>query len=272
MLQIHLVGEPTESLPADARGQIVSSVGFTGTANGVIHLYTGLSLARVITSRMLGLGEAEIEGDGMVNDAMGELSNIVVGNVKSRLCDQGWPCTLTIPSIVRGQQLSIEAVTDTARRVLGFKNSEHHLLAELMVQELQRKHRGAPRSTKILTVDDSKSVRIIVARAFKPFDCVVLEASNGAEGLEVAAREKPDLILLDYTMPVMDGLETVTKLREDPDLKTTPVIMLTAEASREVITKMASLGVRDYLVKPFKEPILLEQVGRVVPLGVSGDH
>ena len=58
---------------------------------------------------------------------------------------------------------------------------------------------------KILTVDDSKTIRLIVTKALKPFDVDVLEASNGVEGVAVAMREKPDLILLDLTMPIMDG-------------------------------------------------------------------
>ncbi|HXP62275.1 MAG TPA: response regulator, partial [Dongiaceae bacterium] len=59
-------------------------------------------------------------------------------------------------------------------------------------------------SVKILTIDDSKTIRMIVAKAFKPYDCTILEAANGIVGLAVASRERPDLVLLDYTMPVMD--------------------------------------------------------------------
>jgi two-component system cell cycle response regulator len=121
-------------------------------------------------------------------------------------------------------------------------------------------------SVKILTVDDSKTIRLIVAKAFKPFDCMVLEADNGVVGLAVASREKPDIILLDYTMPVMDGFEVLARLRSDPDLKATPVIMLTAEAGRETVIRIAQLGVRDYLIKPFKGELLVERVGRVVDL------
>src|SRR5580692_12889377 len=121
-------------------------------------------------------------------------------------------------------------------------------------------------SIKILTVDDSKTIRLIVAKAFKPFDCTVLEADNGVVGLAVASRSKPDVILLDYTMPVMDGFEVLARLRSDPEMKATPVIMLTAEAGRETVIKIAKLGVRDYLIKPFKGELLVERVGRVVSL------
>ena len=124
---------------------------------------------------------------------------------------------------------------------------------------------------KILTVDDSKTIRLIVAKAFKPYDCQMLEGANGVEGLAVAVREKPDIILLDYTMPIMDGFETLTRLRSDPDLKATPVIMLTAETGREAVLKIAKLGVRDYLIKPFNEETIVERVRRVVPLDLKSD-
>ena len=121
-------------------------------------------------------------------------------------------------------------------------------------------------SAKILSVDDSKAIRMIVARTLKNYDCTVCEAANGEEGLAVAASEKPDVIVLDITMPVMDGITMLSKLREDPALKGIPVVMLTAESSRENIAQIARLGVRDYLVKPFKDDQLIEKIGRIVPL------
>lgn len=119
---------------------------------------------------------------------------------------------------------------------------------------------------KILTVDDSKTVRIIVKKAFKTYDCEIIEASNGVEGLATAAKEAPDVILLDVTMPVMDGVEMLTKLKSDPALKAIPVIMLTAEGGRDNVLKIAKIGVRDYMVKPFREEVLVEKVGRIIDL------
>ena len=119
---------------------------------------------------------------------------------------------------------------------------------------------------KVLTVDDSKTVRIIVKKAFKAFDCEVFEAANGVEGLAVASKESPDLILLDVTMPVMDGVEMLTKIKSDPALKSIPVVMLTAEGGRDHVLKIAKIGVRDYLVKPFKEEVLIEKASRVIDL------
>jgi two-component system cell cycle response regulator len=119
---------------------------------------------------------------------------------------------------------------------------------------------------KVLSVDDSRTIRLIVIRALMPYDCIVIEAANGEEGLAAAAREKPDLILLDITMPVMDGVTMLTKLKENDELKEMPVIMLTAESGRDNVLHISKLGIQDYLVKPFRAEQLIEKAARVVPL------
>jgi two-component system, cell cycle response regulator len=119
---------------------------------------------------------------------------------------------------------------------------------------------------KILSVDDSKTVRRMLARLFRPFDCTLCEAANGEEGLAVAALEKPDLILLDYNMPVMDGITMLQRLREDAAFRHTPVIMLTAEAGAKNIAAAARLGARDYITKPFQDELLLAKAARIISL------
>lgn len=123
---------------------------------------------------------------------------------------------------------------------------------------------------KILSVDDSKMIHTIIGKAFKNYDVELFFASNGVEGLAVATREIPDIIILDVTMPVMDGVETLTKLKADPALKDIPVIMLTAEAGRENVIKIAKIGIRDYIIKPFTEQLVVERVGRVIDLQPKG--
>ncbi len=127
--------EPTPLAP-DAAGQIIGSVGFIGQATGIVYLSAGVGLARVFTGTMLGLPEAEVEDD-MINDAFGELSNMVVGAVKSRLCDRGWSCELTIPSIVRGTGLRVESVANEKQTVFGFRAGEHRLLVEVAIKDSQ---------------------------------------------------------------------------------------------------------------------------------------
>ncbi len=119
---------------------------------------------------------------------------------------------------------------------------------------------------QILIVDDSKTVRIIIRRALRAYDCDLLEAANGAEGLELAARLRPDLILLDVTMPVMDGVEMLRYLKEDQTLSEIPVVILTADVAPALLLKIARIGIRDFLVKPLKESLLVEKVQRIVDL------
>lgn len=117
---------------------------------------------------------------------------------------------------------------------------------------------------KLLTIDDSRTIRLILARAFKEYDCALLEAANGEEGLNVAAEHKPDIIILDITMPTMDGIQMLTQLRATGDQ--TPVIMLTAEGGASSVEKAQHLGVSDYIAKPFQNDALVAKVQKVLPL------
>lgn len=119
---------------------------------------------------------------------------------------------------------------------------------------------------KVLTVDDSKTIRMIVKKAFQPYDCTLIEAENGVEGLAAATREKPGLIILDITMPVMNGVEMLDRLKADADLKDIPVIMLTAESGKDNVINIVKKGVKDYMVKPFKGEDLIARVKKILPL------
>jgi CheY-like chemotaxis protein len=121
-------------------------------------------------------------------------------------------------------------------------------------------------SVKILTVDDSKMVRMVVGNTFHAFDCQIIGAGDGEEGVEVALREKPDLILLDITMPKLNGIETLTKIRATPEIAATPVIMLTAESDGERLGMADKLKVSGYIAKPFKADQLIELTKSIVPL------
>lgn len=116
----------------------------------------------------------------------------------------------------------------------------------------------------VLTIDDSKVLRMMVARQLQSAECRILEAVDGREGFETAKRERPDLILLDVTMPVMDGAQTLAAIRQDPDIAKTPVIMLTAESGKDLVVQLARLGVQGYIVKPFTADAFNAQVGKVL--------
>ncbi len=105
---------------------------------------------------------------------------------------------------------------------------------------------------KILMVDDSRTFRLLVRKVFESFECELFEAENGKEGLIAAAKEKPDLIILDVTMPVMTGEEMLKRLKSSDTLKSIPVIMLTAESEQARVLEFAQMGVRDYMIKPLQ--------------------
>jgi two-component system cell cycle response regulator len=117
---------------------------------------------------------------------------------------------------------------------------------------------------KILSCDDSKTIRVVVSDYLTQMGFTVVEACNGQECLEVARLEKPDLILLDVTMPVMDGVAALRKLKEDPELRGIPVIMLTAVASRDLVLQIIQLGVKDYIMKPFDQEQIRQKVTKVL--------
>ncbi len=136
MLSIKTQPDPSLKLINNSSQHIASSVGFIGQITGVISIYSDDAFARVITSRMLGMDPKDVDEDKMVNDSMGELGNMVLGHIKSRLCDRGLSCVLTIPSIIRGTQFSIEPVTNATRLVLGFRCDEKNQVAiEVLIKE-----------------------------------------------------------------------------------------------------------------------------------------
>jgi len=113
---------------------IAGSVGFVGDVSGVVYIYVKASFARTLASRMLGMPEAELDGDELIGDVLGELSNMIVGSTKSRLCDSGAACVLTVPSIVRGQHLSAQPARSTEGLLLSFACENELILLELIMK------------------------------------------------------------------------------------------------------------------------------------------
>ncbi|OHA79474.1 MAG: hypothetical protein A2747_01065 [Candidatus Yonathbacteria bacterium RIFCSPHIGHO2_01_FULL_44_41] len=101
----------------------------------------------------------------------------------------------------------------------------------------------------ILVVEDEDPMQLVLRDILTVEGYVVLEAKNGIEGLEIAFREHPDLILLDILMPKMDGLEMLKKLREDEWGKKVPVIVLTNLSDNEDVAKAVEEDVFEYFVK-----------------------
>jgi two-component system chemotaxis response regulator CheY len=105
-------------------------------------------------------------------------------------------------------------------------------------------------------VDDSRVVRKVARRILETYDFEVTEAVDGAEALAACRAFMPDAILLDWTMPLMDGLEFLRRLREEPGGRTPVVIFCSAETDPQRIREALELGADEYIMKPFDSEII----------------
>ncbi len=113
---------------------------------------------------------------------------------------------------------------------------------------------------KILLVEDNEMNRDMLSRRLTRNGYDVVIAVNGQEGVDMAAREKPDLILMDMSLPVLDGWEATRKLKADPATASIPVIALTAHAMEADREKALAAGCDDFDTKPIELPRLLEKM------------
>ena len=120
-------------------------------------------------------------------------------------------------------------------------------------------------SKTILAVDDSASIRQMVAFTLKSAGYEVVEAVDGMDGLEKARSKSFNLILTDQNMPRMDGLTLIKSLRGLAQYKTVPILMLTTESQVEMKAQGKAAGATGWLVKPFNPEMLLQVIGKVVP-------
>ena len=117
----------------------------------------------------------------------------------------------------------------------------------------------------VLVVDDSGlNLRVAMSILKEHFD--VICANSGVAAFEVMKKQIPDLILLDYHMPVMDGFQFIEKLRMIEEYKDIPIIMLTADNDRDTEVRGFQAGVMDFIAKPFVNEIMVQRVGRILEL------
>jgi|SRR5699024_7162804 len=116
----------------------------------------------------------------------------------------------------------------------------------------------------ILVIDDEQDLLDLIEYNLKKEGFSVLKAENGKEGLTVAREHRPDLILLDIMMPVMDGMETVEVIRNDKKLKHTPIIFLTARGDEKTEVEGLDKGGDDYITKPISTTKLISRIKAVL--------
>lgn len=117
---------------------------------------------------------------------------------------------------------------------------------------------------KILTVDDSRAVRMIVSKQARELGFEVEEAEDGEQGLMKLEEDTFDLVILDITMPVLDGPGMLTRMREAGNQ--TPVLMLTSESKRSIIAQLIKTGIADYILKPFKAQELQAKIMKALKM------
>lgn len=107
---------------------------------------------------------------------------------------------------------------------------------------------------KILLIEDDSFISQMYAMKFKQTNFDFLVARDGVKGLELAKKEKPDLVLLDIILPEIDGFEILRRLKEDPLLQAIPVVLLTNLGQQENIQKGVAMGAKDYIIKAHYTP------------------
>lgn len=117
---------------------------------------------------------------------------------------------------------------------------------------------------KVLIVEDEPDLRLIVRLSLRERGVTVVEAASGADGVEVARTERPDIVLLDVMMPAMDGPTTFEALRTDATTCGIPVVFLTAKAMPSEIDRLLALGAAGVLVKPFDPLALADELARIL--------
>jgi CheY-specific phosphatase CheX len=116
--------------------KIVGCVSFTGDVIGNICIHVSRQFGRIMTAAMLGMEVDEIEDDEEINDVIGEVSNMVGGDMKSKLCDAGFPCVLSIPNVTSGSDFKIESKGWVRHEKIAFQQQDQLSMVEVFVKSV----------------------------------------------------------------------------------------------------------------------------------------
>jgi DNA-binding response OmpR family regulator len=118
--------------------------------------------------------------------------------------------------------------------------------------------------TKILIAEDERDIRELVNFSLQFGGFTVVQAANGAEAVELAQKERPDLVLMDVRMPKMTGYEACRQMKSMPELSDIPVVFLSAKGQESEIQTGLESGAEEYILKPFAPDELVKQVQAVL--------
>lgn len=136
MVAMEAVASEGEESPQPGE-RVSGSVGFAGeNVNGALYLHLSAPFAQTMAGAMLGLSPAELSGEAEVNDAVGEVANMLTGGLKSWLCDAGFPCSVSTPAIIRGASFAVETPPGVQRALLAFDCSGERVAVEMHLKIL----------------------------------------------------------------------------------------------------------------------------------------
>lgn len=211
--------------------------------------------ALVVTDE--GLDEDESTGRGLKQ--IMDMADAIGGMYRSESDKNGTSYTIMIPlgkqHLLDRRVEFVEPESDLVK--LNARQKEE--IAELIHVIPQKKETGK----KLLVIDDSDQIRWFLKHVFNK-EYQILEARNGQDGINVALKEEPDLILCDVMMPVKDGYETCREIKNDPKMAQTPVVMLTAKVESEDVITGIEAGADDYITKPFDVEILRSKINSLM--------
>ena len=115
---------------------VVGTIGFVGEANGVVYIYMHQATASEVASIMTGMDREELAGEwDIVKDVIGEIANMTIGNFKNHLCDLGFNCRITLPTVLRGSKMEVDSLQSAKRETFHFEFQGQPLVIDLFVQE-----------------------------------------------------------------------------------------------------------------------------------------
>jgi len=124
------------------------------------------------------------------------------------------------------------------------------------------------KNIKILAIDDNVDILFAISEICKMKNWTPITALNGVEGISKFIKNKPDLVLVDYHLPIMDGIQVVRRLRKISD--SVPIVVLTVEESQQIADKFLDAGASDFALKPIKAPDLIARIGVHLKLNKQG--